>query len=35
VKWVAQYGSFEELLDTEGPEKVNPACGVPILRHGD
>ncbi|WP_307801628.1 ASCH domain-containing protein [Actinomadura violacea] len=25
VKRVARYGSFEELLDTEGPDKVNPA----------
>jgi ASC-1-like (ASCH) protein len=25
VKRVARYASFEELLDTEGPEKVNPA----------
>jgi ASC-1-like (ASCH) protein len=25
VKRVARYGSFEELLDTEGPERVNPA----------
>ncbi|MEO3862663.1 ASCH domain-containing protein [Acrocarpospora sp. B8E8] len=25
VKRVARYGSFEELLDTEGPKKVNPA----------
>jgi ASC-1-like (ASCH) protein len=24
VKRVAQYGSFEELLDTKGPEKVSP-----------
>lgn len=25
VKRVARYASFEELLDTESPEKVNPA----------
>ncbi|WP_182900988.1 hypothetical protein [Microbispora sp. H10830] len=25
MKRVAQYGSFEELLDTKGLEKVNPA----------
>jgi ASC-1-like (ASCH) protein len=25
VKRVSRYSSFEQLLDTEGPEKVNPA----------
>ncbi|WP_433257414.1 ASCH domain-containing protein (plasmid) [Streptosporangium sp. CA-135522] len=25
VKRVARYSSFEEMLDTEGPERVNPA----------
>ena len=24
VKWVSRYGSFEEMLDAEGPANVNP-----------